>query len=90
MRKAVPGAETEHDGTKHGVRQMMTERSNLDALRSREPLFHGISHDYLTKEAPQHFASEAVMFWVIMMAAAPPLVDAANAVLELIRSSLGA
>ncbi len=69
---------------------MITERSKLDSLRSRELLFHGISQDYLTREAPQHFACEAVVFWVIMMAAAPPLLNAANAVLELIRSSRGA
>jgi hypothetical protein len=69
---------------------MITERSKLDNLRSREPLFRGISQDYLTKEAPQHFACEAVVFWVIMMAAARPLLNAANAVLELIRSSGGA
>jgi len=66
---------------------MITERSKLDKVRIGEPLFYGISQDYLTKEAPQHFACEAVVFWVIMMAAAPPLVNAANAVLELIRSS---
>ena len=48
---------------------MITERSKLDSPRSRELLFHGISQDYLIKEAPQHFASEAVVFWVIMMAA---------------------
>ena len=66
---------------------MITGRSKLDSLRSRKPLFHRISRDYLTKEAPQHFACEAVVFWVIMMAAAPPLLNAANAVLELIRSS---
>jgi hypothetical protein len=69
---------------------MITERSKLDNLRSRQPLFYRISQDYLTKEAPQHFACEAVVFWVIMMAAAPPLLNAANAVLELIRSSGGA
>ena len=69
---------------------MITEGSKLDKVRSRERLFHRISQDYLTKEAPQHFAREAVVFWVIMMAAAPPLLNAANAVLELIRSSGGA
>ena len=88
--KGGAGAEAEHGVTKHGVRQMITERSNLDNPRSRELLFHQISQDYLTKEAPQHFACEAVVFWVIMMAAAPPLLNAANAVLELIRSSGGA
>jgi hypothetical protein len=63
---------------------MITERSKLESLRSRASLFHGISQNYLIKEAPQHSACEAVMFWVIMMAAAPPLVNAANAILELI------
>jgi len=69
---------------------MITERSKLDNLRSRAPLFHRISQDYLTKEAPHHFACEAVLFWMIMMAAVPPLLNAANAVLELIRSNGGA
>ncbi len=69
---------------------MITERSKLDNVRSRKPLFHRINQDYLIKEAPQHFACEAVMFWVIMMAAATPLLNAANAALELIRSSGGA
>jgi hypothetical protein len=69
---------------------MITRGSKFDNVRSREPLFHGISQDYLTKEAPRHFACEAVVFWVIMMAAVPPLLNAANAVLELIRSSGGA
>ena len=68
---------------------MITERSKLDNVGSREVLFHGISQDYLTKEAPQHFACEAVVFWVIMVAAAPPLLNAASAVLELIRLSGG-
>ncbi len=81
------GAEAEHGATKHGDALMTTERSELDNVRSRKPLFHGISQDYLIKEAPQQFACEAIVFWVIMMAAAPPLVNAANAVLELIRSS---
>ena len=62
MRKAAPGAEAEHGATKHGVRQMITEDQKLDKVRSREPLFHGISQDYLTKEAPQHFACEAEVF----------------------------
>ena len=89
-RKAVPGAEAEHGATKHAGAPMITETSKLDSPRSSELLFHGISQDYLIKEAPQHFAFEAVVFWVIMMAAAPPLVNAANAVLELIHLRGGA
>jgi len=83
-------AEAEHGTAKDAGAPMITETSKLDSSRSRERLFHGISQDYLIKEAPQHFACDAVVFWVIMMAAAPPLVNAANAVLELIRSSRGA
>jgi hypothetical protein len=41
---------------------MIIERSKLDNLRSRAPLFHRISQDHLTKEAPQHFACEAEVF----------------------------
>jgi len=69
---------------------MITERSKFDNLPSRELLFYRISQDYLIKEARQHFACEAVVFWVIMMAAVPPLLNATNAVLEVIRSSGGA
>jgi hypothetical protein len=68
---------------------MITETSKLDNIRSRSPLFHRISQDYLTKEAPQHFAYEAILFWMIIMATALPLLNAANAVLELIRSNGG-
>ena len=66
---------------------MITERSELDNIRSRELSSYWITQDYFTKEAPGHFACEAVLFWVIIMAAALPLLNGANAVLELIRSS---
>jgi hypothetical protein len=69
---------------------MITRGSKFDNVRSREPLFYGISQNYLTKEAPQHFACEAAVFWMMTMAAVPPLLNAASAVLELIRSSGGA
>ena len=41
---------------------MITEKSKLDNDRSCELLFRGISRDYLTREAPQHFAREAEVF----------------------------
>ena len=66
---------------------MITETSKLENIRSREPSFYWISHNYFTKEAPRHFACEAVLFWMIIMAAALPLLNGANAVLELVRSS---
>ena len=69
---------------------MITETSKLNNIRGREPSFYWISHNYFTNEAPRHFACEAVLFWMIIMAAALPLLNGANAVLELVRSSGGA
>jgi hypothetical protein len=69
---------------------MITETSKLDNSRNREPSFYWITQDYFTKEAPRHFACEAVLFWMIIMAAALPLLNGANAVLQLIRLSGGA
>ena len=50
------------------------------------PVFRAISQDYFANEAPQHFAHEAVLFFMMMMAVALPLLNAALAVLELIRT----
>jgi hypothetical protein len=54
--------------------------------RSCRPSFRAISRDYFANEAAQHFGYEAVLFFIMMMAAALPLFNAATAVLELIRS----
>jgi hypothetical protein len=64
---------------------MITERSKLDNICSREPSFYWITQDYFTNEAPRHFASEAVLFSMIVMAVILPLLNGANAVLGLIR-----
>jgi hypothetical protein len=69
---------------------MIAERSKLDNIRSRGPSLYWITQDYFTREAPQHFVCEAVLFWMITVAAVLPLLNGANAVLELIRSSAGA
>jgi hypothetical protein len=47
--------------------------------------FRAISQDYFANEAPQHFAHEAVLFFMMMMTVALPLLNASIAVLELIR-----
>ena len=40
---------------------MITETSKLENIRSREPSFYWISHNYFTKRgASRHFACEAV------------------------------
>jgi hypothetical protein len=56
----------------------------------RKTSFHVIGRDYFAREAHQHFATEAVAFFLLMMTAVLPLFNGANAVLELIRSAGGA
>jgi hypothetical protein len=47
--------------------------------------FRAISQDYFANEAPQDFAHEAGLFFIMMMTVALPLLNASAAVLELIR-----
>jgi hypothetical protein len=47
--------------------------------------FRAISQDYLVNEAPQHFAHEAGLFFLMMMTVALPLLNVSTAVLQLIR-----
>lgn len=46
--------------------------------------FHAISQDYFADEAPQHLAQEAVLFFIMMITVALPLLNASIAILELI------
>jgi hypothetical protein len=66
------------------------QAATLDDIRGRpvedcKPPFHALSRDYFAREAPQHFAQEAVLFFMMMMTVALPLLNASIAVLELIR-----
>jgi hypothetical protein len=47
--------------------------------------FRAIGQNYFANEAPQHFAHEAALFFIMMMTVALPLLNALAAVLELIR-----
>ncbi len=51
---------------------------------SRLSSFRSISQYYFAKEAPRHFAREAGLFFVMMMTAALPLLNASVAVLKLV------
>jgi hypothetical protein len=51
--------------------------------------FHAIGRDYFTREAHQHFATEAAAFFLLMMTTVLPLFNGANAVVALIRSTGG-
>jgi hypothetical protein len=55
-----------------------------------KPPFHALSRDYFTREAHQHFATEAAAFFLLMVTTLLPLFNGANAVVELIRSTRGA
>jgi len=46
---------------------------------------HVISQDYFANEEPRHFAYDAVLFSIMMMTVAWPLLNASTAVLDLIR-----
>jgi hypothetical protein len=64
--------------------------AKLDNIKSRcvacrEPSFRAISRDYFANEEPQHFAREAVLFFMMMMTVAWPLLDASTAVLDLLQ-----
>ena len=53
---------------------------------SRRPSFRSISQDYFKSEARQNYAGEAALFCVIVLTAALPLLDSAQALMQLVRS----
>jgi hypothetical protein len=63
------------------------QKTDFDRISAgcRRSSFRAISHDYFTKEARQHFSHEAVLFFVMMMTVALPLLNASIAVLKLVR-----
>jgi hypothetical protein len=71
------------------------QAATLDDIRGRrvqhcKPPFHALSRDYFTREAHQHFTTEAAAFFLLMITTALPLFNGAKAVVELIRSTGGA
>ena len=68
------------------------QAATLEDVRGRrvgdcKPPFHALSRDYFTREAHHDFASEAVVFSLLMMTTVLPLLNGASAVVELIRST---
>ena len=53
---------------------------------ARRPSFRSISQDYFKNEARQSYAGEAALFCIIMLTSAFPLVNSAQALIELVRS----
>jgi hypothetical protein len=54
-----------------------------------KPPFHAIGQDYFVREAHHNFATEAVVFSLLAVTTALPLVNAASAVVGLLHSSGG-
>jgi hypothetical protein len=55
-----------------------------------KPPFRAIRQDYFAREAHHDFASEAVVFCLLMLTTIPLLLNGASAVVGLIRSTGGA
>ena len=52
-----------------------------------KPPFCAIGRDYFAREAHFHWASEALVFCLLMLTTIPPLVNGASAVAGLLRSA---
>jgi hypothetical protein len=59
-------------------------------LGNCKPPFCAIGRDYFAREAHFDWASEALVFFLLMLATIPPLVNGASAVAGLLRSTGGA
>jgi hypothetical protein len=53
---------------------------------ARRPSFRSISQDYFKNEARHNYAGEAALFGLIVLTAALPLLNSAQALLQLVRS----
>lgn len=76
--------------TNYNYQVMPLGDHNCRCTGEGKPSFHIMSLDYFTHEATQHFAHEAVLFFVMMMTVALAFLNASAAVLELIRSGFQA
>ena len=63
-------------------------RTGSRCLGSCRPSLRAISQDYFENEEPRSFAIEALVFGVMMMTVLPPLLNSANALMNLL-SSIG-
>jgi hypothetical protein len=51
-----------------------------------KPPFRAISEDYFTRELPRELASEVVVFCLLAVTTIPPLINAASAVLGILKA----
>lgn len=83
---------TTHSNERHSLRMPKTD-CNFQAGtmasrggRSRRASIRAVSHDYFKNEARSMFATEAAFFSVIVITVAGPLINAAMALVHLVRS----
>jgi len=51
-----------------------------------KPSFRAISEDYFARELPRELASEVVVFCLLALTTIPPLINAASAVLGILKA----
>ena len=83
-----------NEGSRTNLRQFLVTDFNYHSIALGEqnsccvqtalPAFRNISRDYFETEARQYFLAEASVFAVIMLTAVFPLVNGAQAVLNLV------
>ena len=72
--------------TDYSFQAASVAKSGSLCFGSCRPSFRAISQDYFKNEAPRSFAGEAVLFSVIVLTAALPILNSASALVHLVRS----
>jgi len=72
--------------TDYSFQAASVAKSGSLCFGSCRPSFRAISQDYFENEAPRSFAGEAVLFSVIVLTAALPILNSASALVHLVRS----
>ena len=82
-------ASTSHVSRKTGHNYQATTLDDVDGGRvgNYKTPFRAIAQDYRAREAHYDWASEALVFWLLMLTTILPLVNGASAVAGLLRST---
>ena len=75
-----------HPKTDYSFQAASVANGSGRCFGSCRPSFRAISQDYFKNEARRNFVSEAVLFSVIVMTAALPILNSVSALVHLVRS----
>jgi hypothetical protein len=91
-----PTFQTNDDKTREGARKFPITDCNYHSValgcyrghcaKTVSPSFHSLSRDYFKTEARQYFLAETIVFAAIMATAVLPIVNGAEAVIDLVRT----